>query len=288
MKTLFVDCSHMLIRCLFSQKELIGNPNPDFSLHKHLFLSTLIANIKKFEPEEVVIAIDDKNNWRKHIYPEYKANRKEKRDKDLFPWDLYYAYVDVFLAEVKEIFPFKMIQIPYAEADDVIAILARNSPEKSVVITSDGDYIQLLKEHRIRIWDPIKAQYMEDADPAKTLHIKILAGDSGDNVPNVKPKLGPKTAEKLIAGGELDKYLAENNLTANYERNKTLVDWDYIPDVVKKRILETYYDTQTKDFKEKDFFMFCLRNRLRAISEQSQEIGFLMRTLNKPKEEMFE
>jgi 5'-3' exonuclease len=285
---LFLDGNNMLIRTLFAQKELIANPDPDFALHKHLFLATLFSNIRKFEPSEVVIAIDDKKNWRKSVYPEYKANRKEMRDKDVFPWEKYYVYVDEFIEDIKKCFPFKILKVDYAEADDIIAVLTRHVPNDSIVVTSDSDYIQLLADKRIRIWDPFKQKFIEDANPNQTMLIKILAGDSGDNIPNVKPKLGPKTAEKLIVSGELDKYLTENNLTENYERNIKLINWNHIPDVLKKRILETYYNVWTTK-PTPDLFSFFVRNHLRKLSEDVQEISFMLKPFWPAKEgEFFE
>jgi len=35
----------------------------------------------------MVIACDDKNNWRRKVFPYYKANRKKAREESEFDWN---------------------------------------------------------------------------------------------------------------------------------------------------------------------------------------------------------
>lgn len=245
------------------------NPTPVFDQHKHILLSTIFANIRKFGPDEVIIAIDDRSNWRKKFYSEYKANRKEKRDVDLFPWEIYFEYINKFTEELKDNFPFKFIQIPYAEADDVIAILSKHLTNSiNTIITTDSDYIQLLHQKNVRIYDPLKKKLIVDKDPLKTLHIKVIAGDSGDNVPGIKPRVGPKTAIKLIDTGGLDELLKEDVIRQAYERNKKLIDWNFIPEVIQKATLKSYDEYKIiEEFNTMNVMKFLVKNKLRKHME---------------------
>jgi len=276
---LFLDSNNLAIRTLFSDREMVNTPNPDFTLHKHLFLNAIFANMKKFNPSEVVLAVDDRKNWRKSVYADYKKHRKENRDKDIFPWDAYFVYMDDWLKEIKEHLPFKVIQLPYTEADDVIAVISKHLVDtKNIIVTSDSDYVQLLSQKNIKVWDPFKKAFLAVEDPKKELAIKVLAGDSGDGVPNVRPKLGPKTAEKLYVKNEIEKFISENNLQAEYERNQRLIDFNFIPAAVTKRILESYssYPVHTK-VSTNALFIWFVKNSLRKMSEDAQEITFLLK-----------
>jgi hypothetical protein len=89
------------------------------------------------------------------------------------------------------------------------------------------------------------------------LTTKFLTGQSKDDIFNVKtpnnwgktpetqgkrkPGLGAKTAEKIILEG-VDKWLEDNNLEGNFKRNKVLIDFRLIPNTIKDRVLDAYYD----------------------------------------------
>jgi len=54
----------------------------DENMLRHMILNTIRSNLVKFRSEygdDLVIACDDKNYWRKSFFPYYKANRKKNR-----------------------------------------------------------------------------------------------------------------------------------------------------------------------------------------------------------------
>jgi 5'-3' exonuclease len=265
MTTLMIDFQNLAIRNIFSNKEMIKNPNPDWNLHKHELLQSIFYNIRKFSPTEVILAVDDTNCWRKKLYPLYKAHRKDKKDNDIFPWVKFYEYLYSYVAEIKETFPFYVIQVPYTEADDVIGVLSKHITGDKVVVTGDSDYIQLLTNPSVKLYNPLKEKFVEDDNPNRTMMIKIIAGDVSDNIPNIKPKVGPKTAMKLIINNELETFIKDNNLQENFDRNTKLIDWNYIPDVIKKKIIESWniYELPSSI----NIFNFFVRHRLRNQTE---------------------
>ena len=278
---LFIDYNNLSIRCLFGDTTMFNNPNPSFDQHKHILLATIFSNIKKFSPDEVIIAIDDRKNWRKLFYEDYKANRKDSRDKDIFPWEKYFGYINNFTNELKKIFPFKFIQIKYAEADDVIAILSRHLTETiNIIVTTDTDYIQLLQEKNIKLYDPLKKKQIIDDNPTKTLQIKILSGCKSDNITSIKPRVGDKTAMKLIDSGELENLLKDDVIKKLYDRNRRLTDWHFIPEAIKMMTLSTY-DKYPKinEFNTMEIMKFFVQNKLRKHLEDLSVIKQLIAPL---------
>jgi len=77
------------------------------------------------------------------------------------------------------------------------------------------------------------------------LEIKIIMGDSSDNIPSVFPKCGPKTAQKCIDNPEFFQKKMEEDpkYTAQYELNKLLVDFDNIPDDLQSEFIESIKKT---------------------------------------------
>ena len=82
----------------------------------------------------------------------------------------------------------------------------------------------------------------EDITASDFLLFKILIGDGADNIPSVKPRLGPKSALKYIldkSQTELKKLLKEDvNILKSFKRNKQMISMKSIPDYVKELILE--------------------------------------------------
>lgn len=319
MSRLYIDYNHLCIRSLFADMSLVNDPNPDFKMHKHRVMNSLFYNIKKFRPTEVIIAVDGKNYWRKKIFEDYKAHRKDKRDKDVFPWGKYYDYMDEFTADIKKSFPFKIIRINWVEADDIIGVLSRMLPAKgsSVIVTSDKDYVQLLKHDGVSLYDPMKKEFVEEEDPQRQLDIKIMTGDKSDNIPNIKPLIGEKTAIKLLDDekaleelldsfyvvpkektkckhdwdvdneDESDTAICEKcemvgkiySVQENYTRNKRLIDMGCIPKKIQQRILDRYNDCEVNKIGGMDVMKFLMRHKLRKLGEDCTMIHESMKPL---------
>lgn len=285
MNRLLIDYNNMAIRTLFSDMTMIADPNPEFHLHKHKLMASIFYNIRKFEPDEVVLAVDGKGYWRKKIYSEYKAHRKDKRDTDVFPWEDYYEYMDEFTADIKKHFPFKILRIDWVEADDIIGVLTRMLPDDktNIIVTSDKDFIQLLSNSNVKLYDPMKREYVEVDDPKRELQIKIITGDKSDNIPNIKPRVGVKTAEKLLDDPDKFEALLEETYTIgeeeseisvrdNFKRNGRLIDMGKIPRKIQQRILDRYNDCEINNISGMTFMKFCMRNRLRRLNEDGNKI----------------
>jgi 5'-3' exonuclease len=229
-------------------EEPLDNPyeNPKFvEKFRKTFVDNLELIPKKLkihkEPIKPILIIgkDCKrdNIWRNDIFKDYKANRANG------PEDGFMGGPFFKMAYEEELFQkggAKLIlKHPRLEADDCIALsvkyLLNKYPLcKIYIITSDRDYLQL-NAHNV---DLFTLTYKNLAD-GKTatgnaeddLKIKILMGDTSDNIPSVFPKCGLKTAQKCIEDKEFfKKKMADNPVYyEQYRLNEQLVNFDKIP-----------------------------------------------------------
>ena len=229
-------------------EEPLDNPyeNPKFvEKFRKTFVDNLELIPKKLkihkEPIKPILIIgkDCKrdNIWRNDIFKDYKANRANG------PEDGFMGGPFFKMAYEEELFQkggAKLIlKHPRLEADDCIALsvkyLLNKYPLcKIYIITSDRDYLQL-NAHNV---DLFTLTYKNLAD-GKTatgnaeddLKIKILMGDTSDNIPSVFPKCGLKTAQKCIEDKDFfKKKMADNPVYyEQYRLNEQLVNFDKIP-----------------------------------------------------------
>ena len=175
------------------------------------------------------------NIWRNELFPQYKATRVQEEGFKGGPF-FKMAYEEELFKKggAKAI-----LKHPKLEADDCIAIsvkhLVNRYPDCSIyIITSDRDYLQL-NSHNVHLYNlaykNIADSKSSTGNAVSDLEIKIIMGDTSDNIPSVFPKCGPKTAQKCIEDPEFFKKKMANNpeYYKQYELNKKLVDFNNIP-----------------------------------------------------------
>lgn len=213
------------------------------------FKKTHIENLKqmtkklKINKETTPILIVGKdckreNIWRNEIFSQYKANRPKKGPENGFMGGPFFK-----MAYEEELFikggAKAILKHPRLEADDCIAISVKHLVNKYpncciYIITSDRDYLQLTS-HNVKLYNLTYKNLTENngstGDQLVDLEIKIIMGDTSDNIPSVFPKCGPKTALKCIVEPEFfKKKMNENPKYYNqYKLNQQLVNFDNIP-----------------------------------------------------------
>lgn len=268
------DLNHLAYRCFFACRNDIDTVG--YKFHHHMMFNTIIKLARRFDADEVILCVDHKMNWRKKIFPDYKAQRKDAKEKDDIDWDEFYDQFNVFVDYCRKYFPFYVLQSKYMEADDIAAVLAKTyQNEKKIIVTSDGDYIQLLRYKNVRIFDPIKNTFKKEDDPVRALKVKCLMGDRSDNIPSIKPRVGIKTAEKLADDPELLKEIFDHpelgdEYKENYRRNIRLIDLNRIPDKLTERAIKMYEEYEIPDGKK--IFQFLARNKFRDLQSKINEI----------------
>lgn len=198
---------------------------------------------------DVVFALDGdlSKNFRKKLYPEYKAQREKMKQR--FSIRHLKPYIqDVIFKElnIENAFGYKMISVDGCESDDIIATIMTNynGYMARILISSDKDFLQLKDVYQYNCWGEkvertIKDVVEEPVGRSEFLLWKIIRGDLSDNIKNVFPKYGDKKSWLLVQDRDkLKKMLSENNdATERFKLNSTLIDFRRIPKDYTDRIL---------------------------------------------------
>ena len=276
---ILIDLNQVLISNLMMQ---IGpnKTNLDENLIRHMVLNSLRSYTRQFKTKygDIIIACDSKKYWRRDIFPFYKAHRKVDREKSGMDWHLIFQTLNKIRDELKENFPYKVIDVEGAEADDVIGILAArmSAHEEILILSSDKDFMQLQKYPNVVQYSPILKRFIKSDNPNEYIKEHIIRGDRGDGIPNF---LSPDNTfvagerQKVInkkkltewINGDPTKFCITDNMLRNYKRNQMLVDLDYIPDDISKKIVEAYDRPKTGN--RQKMLNYFIENRLKNLIE---------------------
>jgi hypothetical protein len=288
---ILVDLNQVSIASLMMQikgkNDLINE-----DLIRHMILNCLRSYRQKFGKDygELVICCDDKNYWRKEIFPFYKAHRKKDRDASDLDWSLIFTILNKIREELKTHFPYKVLQVDNVEADDIIATLCKHygaemvmssSHEKILIVSSDKDYKQLQKYVNVSQWSPTLKKMIVCSNPELYLLEHIIRGDAGDGVPNFLSDddsiINDEKSQKKIMTAKLNVWLTQNpedfctseTLKRNYHRNKAMVDMTTIPEHIEKKIIDIFdgYDINERS----KMFNYFIEKRLKNLMGSIQE-----------------
>lgn len=255
-------------------KDLKKSEDEVRNLVRHIILSNILTYKKKYGSEygNVIICCDGREYWRKEVFPYYKGSRKKSRDNSDLNWKLIFDVLSEMRQDLIDYFPYKVININRAEADDIIAILAEWSqnneliqegmfeePQKMMIISSDGDFLQLQKYNNVSQWSPNTKKLLKMSH--RDLHEKyithIVKGDSGDGIPNIMTKDEVLVTEGIRQNTVSAKRLAEfievgksacktDDEIRNWDRNERLISFECIPSDIQEEIVTTYNATTPK------------------------------------------
>jgi hypothetical protein len=265
------------------EEEDNGEVNP--SMLRHMILNSIRRINKSYRKRfgRLVIATDNHNYWRKSAFQYYKANRKKDRDDSGIDWPLVFSILNDLRDEIKENFPYKVMDVPGAEADDVIGVIAKHfhDNENILIVSGDKDFQQLQRYEGVSQYGPVQDKMLVTEDPAKFLFEHILHGDKGDGVPNfLSPddclvtgvRQSPVYQVKIDAWyGQPPEIFCDGNekMLVNYYRNKKMVDLTEIPVEVEAAIL-TEFNVPPVGASEK-IFGYLVRSRMRNLLESIRE-----------------
>ena len=276
-----VDYSQIFIANIMSQPH-IHKGGVQEGIMRHTVLNTLRSYRQKVSEQygELVICCDSRRNWRKKYYVQYKAHRSKDRQQSDFNWDSLFQSLNKVKEELIDFFPYHVLQVPYAEADDIIgAITEYLTSDQILIISGDKDFQQLQKYENVSQWSPLKKEFVVQSDPERYLKEHIMRGDKGDGVPNFLSeddtfteggRQVPITKKKIVEWVDLEPSIfCDYNMLKGYTRNRTLVDLSYIPDPLKDDIIELFNDYELKDrSKLLDYF---INNQLKNLMEHIGE-----------------
>jgi len=249
-------------------------------LVRHMVLNSLRGHNKKFRKEygQMVIACDSGNVWRRQAFPNYKAGRKENREKSEHDWTMIFDILSKVKNEIKEFLPYKVIEVESVEADDIIAVLCRRTNEKVLILSGDKDFIQLHND-RIKQYNPVLNKFVgQGENPSLYIKEHILKGDRSDGIPNVL------SDDNVFIEGRRQRPLSKKKIEAwcneivptfneeeqkNYDRNKTLIDLNCIPKELEDKINREFenFEVATRD----KILGYFINKKLKTLIESIDE-----------------
>ena len=125
---ILIDYSQVALATILTfQRELRGTEDEVKNLIRHVTLSTIKSYKKKYGKEygQIVIACDGRKYWRKEIFEHYKAGRKKARDASDLDWKLIFDTLSEMREDLVKYFPYKVVHVERAEADDIIAVMTK-------------------------------------------------------------------------------------------------------------------------------------------------------------------
>ena len=282
---ILLDFSNIIVGSI-----MVANKIPDEEKTSHDFIRHLVLNsIRNYRIKykktygEIVICTDTKSSWRKGVYPYYKAHRKAIREKQKsekgMDWSALFKTIHEIIDEIDTFFPYKVISIPHAEGDDVIAVLARNFQEKSIIISSDKDFTQLHKYKNIKQYSPIQKKMLNGSEPYKYLKEHIIRGDKGDGVPNILSAddcIVEGVRQRPISKKKVELWMNEkpadfcvNGMSEKWKRNQQLIDFDFIPTDISQSIVDQYL--KEKDQRPGQLLNYFITKRLKYLMENMED-----------------
>lgn len=282
---IIVDLNQVMLSNLLMQLGNHTNAQIEENMVRHMILNSLRSYKVKFGSEfgEMVIACDNTNYWRKQIFPYYKANRKKNQEKSDMDWKAIFECMNRIRSELKEFFPYRVIDIESAEADDIIGTLVKNfgneiGGQPILILSGDKDFIQLHIYGNVKQYDPTRKKWISHNNPESFLKEHIMKGDSGDGVPNILSSdntfvLGerqrPLTAKKMEKYLQMSPNEMETAIARNYFRNAQLIDLNYIPEDIREKVMDSYNKQANKD--RSKLMNYFVANRLRNLTEHIGE-----------------
>ena len=182
----YIDGDILVHRCVWNSDK--RGTYHDITKVKEKTLNLIDTIMHETMADNGKIAISGKGNFRRDIFPDYKANRKKEEDP-----------------EVKELFSgaYKFLEeeldgVPAVgqEADDLLAIWQTEDP--GIIVSIDKDMLQVPGTH-FRMLKEWKYEEVNEEQANFLLHKQILMGDTADNIKGL-PGIGPKKAEALLQG----------------------------------------------------------------------------------------
>ena len=277
---ILVDANQIAISHLMVRHKIENGINIDSVRRSIVRVLARIARKFRSDYGEMVLCYDDKEYWRREVFPFYKKNRKQERENSKYDWSEVFSVLNIIRDEIRNNFPYRVIQVQGAEADDVIAsVVMENSrkdiPEPVLILSADKDFIQLHKYNLVKQYDPIRNNWIVNEDPVQYLQEHIIRGDRSDGIPNIL------TCDDAIVTGKPQKKMSKEKIASlasmdpseftnfirlrNWKRNAELIDFNRIPNSIFDSIISYYSNYEMKATINLEYF---IQNNIQDLIEE--------------------
>ena len=258
------------------------------NLVKHIIINNLRIYRNKYKEADygkMVIACDS-YSWRKDVFPEYKAARKANSESDKHDWPMIFDLIEDTLNDLRENFPYAVIKIDSAEADDIIGALTvhKSTPligEDVVIISADKDFIQLQQYGHVIQWSPMFNKMIKEDNPRRYLFEHLLKGDAGDGVPNAnshdnvfttgsrQTPMTQKAIEKYWDNRDDLEMIMKPNVFRNFMRNVQMIDLTNTPDGIREAAINTYENYKYPP--RSNILTYLIEHRMKMLIDNAAE-----------------
>lgn len=263
-------------------------------LLRHMIINTLRSYKTRFGNEygEMILAMDNRNYWRRREYQYYKAARRKARETSHLDWNDIFSSLNVIRQELEEFFPYPVIDVDGAEADDVIGTLAEYSqtsgqsigglfddpePEPFLVISGDHDFKQLQRYPNVKQYAPTLKRWVKIKEPAdQVLMEHIITGDKGDGIPNMlsaddtfveghRQRPIRKVLLEEWKKQKPEEFVTNSDMAHGFTRNQMLIDLTKTPQDIKDNIINSYKSQQGGD--RSQLLNYFIKNKMSLMIE---------------------
>ena len=270
-----IDYNQVAIGAFMAEVRGRTDVEVNLPLLRHMIVNTIRSYNKKHREEfgGLVIACDNRHYWRRQVFPFYKAGRKASRESSGMDWSTIFESLNIVRDELSEVFPYPVINVDGAEADDVIGTLAEYSqtigepgplfadeitPEPYLIVSGDHDFKQLQKYSNVKQWAPAQKKWVTLPETAEQYLMEhIIKGDKGDGIPNmlsaddvfVKGVRQSPVRKKVLAEWKLmsPQDFVTGETAHGWNRNSLLIDLTKTPEDIKESIKHSYTTQTNKD-----------------------------------------
>lgn len=275
MKTLLVVDANNLIHIEFHNNKGFDGGTSAADLAISQFILRLNYLRMNHDPTTIILCFDSKSNWRKKYtrspkavtHKVYKENRTKKLTKKQREVKRYLdGKIEEFAVALKTHTKLFVLHKDGIEGDDFVGgicqIYGDHPGVRVKLVSSDKDYIQLLKHDNVEIVNPLKngkKRTLKDFnnDPGLYMFEKCIRGDGKDNVRSSYPRL----QRKKLVEAFYDEYKMENLMEHEFE--------------------ETIYDEDTDEYTN-------VKYRVRDLFEENRLLLDLERQPQEIKDEIFD
>ena len=240
---LIIDSNNIMFR-IFTTTDVTQSKLQIFKEFAGRYARVILDFNNKFNPTHIFIMKEGGNLFRKKLSPIYKDGRnKAAADKGNREMRDFYPRYEKMLDAIEKFTSINVLQIPGLEADDLVSIPIYKGKYnvKFILASYDKDFQQLYMYNKNFEQYKTNMEMYQNVDYQLLKH--LIIGDKADNIPGIKRGVGEKTAEKIIAKGELDILLSDDKVRQQFELNKLLIDVKNIPHI--------YMDMACKEFDDR-------------------------------------
>lgn len=256
-KIVLVDSNGFMFRAIFAW-EVNPSIKPTWLYLNMLFSS--LQRLKLTREDIIILALDSElGSWRRDLDKDYKANRKENREKhETIDWTYMFEMFNSLLKVLNKSTQFHILKIDKLEADDIISVATRFFKDNECIIVSqDSDFEMLLANPNVKLYSPRTKRFKSIKNPYKILSKKIESEKTDNLISAVLTEKDFEIRNILVNLLELPKEIEQKVevMLSNLNLNKEYIV-DLLPFVnsMKKRysnIFDKHVEVKEKKKKKK-------------------------------------